>query len=88
MKALITSNTLYSRVANLIIGKSLTVTRVQWKDVPVPDISDNDILVKVRAVALNAIDFKHIDAISPTDCIVGYGYAGEVLKVGKGASQS
>jgi NADPH:quinone reductase-like Zn-dependent oxidoreductase len=87
MKALITTNTLYSRVANLTLGKNLTAERAQWKDVPVPDISDNEILVKVRAAALNATDFKHIDAISPTGCIVGCDYAGEVYKVGKGAAK-
>lgn len=87
MKALITTNSLYSRVANLALGKNLVSTRAQWKDVPIPEISDNEILVKVRAVALNATDFKHIDAISPSNCIVGCDYAGEVFKVGKGAAK-
>ncbi|KAF3035530.1 hypothetical protein E8E12_001482 [Didymella heteroderae] len=87
MKALITTNTLYSRVANLTLHKNLTTTRAQWKEVPIPEISDNEILVKVRAVALNATDFKHIDAISPPNCIVGCDYAGEVYKVGKGAAK-
>lgn len=86
MKALITTNTLYSRIANLALQKNLTTTRAQWKDVPTPEISDNEILVKVRAVALNATDFKHIDGISPPDSIVGCDFAGEVYKVGKGAA--
>src|SRR5690242_3697978 len=87
MKALITTNSLYSRVANLVAHKNLTSTRAQWKDVPVPEISDNEILVKVTAVALNATDFKHIDALSPPNSIVGCDYAGEVFKVGKGAEK-
>ncbi|KAL1643592.1 hypothetical protein SLS61_009220 [Didymella pomorum] len=86
MKALITTNTLYSRVANLALHKNFTTTRAQWKDVPTPEISDDEILVKVRAVALNATDYKHIDGISPPNCIVGCDYAGEVYKVGKGAA--
>ncbi|KAF1931100.1 GroES-like protein [Didymella exigua CBS 183.55] len=87
MKALITTNTLYSRVANLALHKNLTTMRAQWKDVPIPAVSDNEILVKVHAVALNATDFKHIDAISPPNCITGCDYAGEVYKVGKGVSK-
>ncbi|KAJ4984441.1 putative toxD-like zinc binding oxidoreductase [Stagonosporopsis vannaccii] len=87
MKALITTNSLYSRVANLVIGKNLVSKRAQWKDIPIPEISDHEILVKVRAVALNATDFKHIDAISPPGSIVGCDYAGEVYKVGSGAAK-
>ncbi|KAH6637832.1 chaperonin 10-like protein [Boeremia exigua] len=86
MKALITTNSLYSRVASLTLGKNLTATRAQWKEISVPEISDNEILVKVHAVALNATDYKHIDAISPPNCIVGCDYAGEVSKVGKGVA--
>jgi NADPH:quinone reductase-like Zn-dependent oxidoreductase len=87
MKALVTTNTLYSRLANLALGKNLTATRAQWKEVPVPNISKNEILVKVRAVALNATDYKHIDAIAPPNCIVGCDYAGEVYKVGADAAR-
>lgn len=87
MKALITTNTLYSRVANLALQKNLTTTRAQWKEVPTPSISDNEILVKVRAVALNATDYKHIDGISPPHCGVGCDYAGVVHQVGKGAGE-
>jgi hypothetical protein len=85
--ALITGNTLCSRVVNLALGKNLTGSRALWKDVPVPEISFNEILVKVRAVALNATGFKHIDAISPPDYNAGCDCACEVYKVGKGASQ-
>lgn len=82
MKALVTKNNIVSRVANLITGKNLSSDRASWKDVPVPTISDNEILIKVRAVALNPTDCKHIDAISPPSCIVGCDFVGEVSKVG------
>jgi NADPH:quinone reductase-like Zn-dependent oxidoreductase len=87
MKALITTNSLYARIANLTLQKNLTSKRAQWKDVPTPEISDNEILVKVHAVALNATDYNHVDAISPPNCIVGCDYAGEVYKVGSGAAK-
>ncbi|KAF9734150.1 hypothetical protein PMIN03_010034 [Paraphaeosphaeria minitans] len=86
MKALVTSNSLISRLTNLTVGKNFNTIRAQWKDVPKPDILDNEILVKVRAVALNATDFKHIDAISPAGCIVGCDFAGEVCEVGRDAA--
>ncbi|KAF2845346.1 GroES-like protein [Plenodomus tracheiphilus IPT5] len=87
MKALVTSNTLYSRIGNLVLGgKNLTSVRSQWKDVPKPTIADNEILVKVRAVALNPTDAKHIDLIGPSGCIVGCDYAGTVDQVGKNAT--
>lgn len=86
MKALITNRHLISRVVNLAFGKSLSNNGAEFKDVPVPTILDDEILVKVKAVALNPTDFKHIDAISPPDSIVGCDYAGEVTKVGRNAA--
>ncbi|KAJ5904858.1 uncharacterized protein N7473_001774 [Penicillium subrubescens] len=53
----------------------------QVKDVPIPSITDNEVLVKVRAVALNPIDFKDIDFISPRNFAIGCDYA--VTRVGK-----
>ncbi|KAK7178564.1 putative toxD-like zinc binding oxidoreductase [Paraphaeosphaeria sporulosa] len=88
MKALVTNNNIISRVANLSLGKSFGSKSAQWKEVPIPCISDNEILVKVRAVALNPTDFKHIDVISPPGSIVGCDYAGEVFKVGSIASKT
>ncbi|KAF2793796.1 GroES-like protein [Melanomma pulvis-pyrius CBS 109.77] len=86
MKALITNRHLISRIVNLAFGKSLSSNGAEFKDVPIPTISDDEILVKVKAVALNPTDFKHIDAISPPSSIVGCDYAGEVTKVGKNAA--
>ncbi|KAM3526452.1 hypothetical protein MY4038_006813 [Beauveria bassiana] len=54
------------------------------KDVPVPTIADDEILVKVTAVALNPTDFKHVDLFSPDGAVVGCDYAGVVAKVGTG----
>ncbi|KAI8939152.1 hypothetical protein NX059_004986 [Plenodomus lindquistii] len=86
MKALVTSNNILFRVAKLAIGNK--GSNAQWKDVPIPSISDNEVLVKVRAVALNPTDHKHIDIISPPGSIIGCDYAGEVFKVGDKASKS
>jgi NADPH:quinone reductase-like Zn-dependent oxidoreductase len=58
---------------------------IQVKTVPVPSVSDNEILVKVSSVALNPTDFKHIDVISPRGSIIGCDYAGKVAKVGRNA---
>lgn len=54
--------------------------------VPVPEIKDNEILVRVRCVALNPTDFKHVDILSPRGAIIGCGYSGTVAKVGGKAS--
>ncbi|KAK2764292.1 hypothetical protein FQN54_008984 [Arachnomyces sp. PD_36] len=59
----------------------------QVKDVPIPEITENEVLVKVRAVALNPIDFKDVDFLSPRDSAIGCDYAGEVTKVGKNSGQ-
>lgn len=88
MKALVTNNGMMSRVANLTLQKNLNSTRAHWKDIPVPTLNDNEILIKVRAVALNPTDFKHIDAISPPGSIVGCDYVGEVSKIGNNAKMS
>lgn len=88
MKALVTSNTLVSRIANLTLQKQINRNPANWKDVPIPAISHTEILVKVHVVALNPTDYKHIDAISPPECIVGCDFAGEVVKVGDHAAKS
>lgn len=87
MKALVSNQHLLSRLASLAVGKSFTKS-VDLTEIPVPAISDNEILVKIHAVALNPIDFKHIDAISPPGCIIVCDFAGEVARAGKTASKS
>lgn len=82
MKALVSDNTLLSRVANLTLGKNLRNTRASWQDVPLPTLAPNDLLIKVHAVALNPTDVKHIDAISPPGSRSGCDFAGEVVELG------
>ncbi|TEA17828.1 Trans-enoyl reductase lepG [Colletotrichum sidae] len=88
MQALVTKAHLVSRVANLALGKTIGGPGAAFREVPKPTISADEVLVKVRAVALNPTDFKHIDAISPPNCIPGCDYAGEVVQVGSDAAAS
>lgn len=83
MKALVSNRSILTRIINVSRSKAIGGQggRVQ-DDVPVPKISPNEILVKVRAVALNPTDFKHLDAISPPHSIIGCDYAGVVHQVG------
>jgi NADPH:quinone reductase-like Zn-dependent oxidoreductase len=85
MKALVANRGILNRSANLLSGKSMG-KGVKIKEVPKPTISDNEILVKVYATALNPIDFKFIDFIAPLDSITGCDFAGVVAEVGKIAS--
>ncbi|KAH6855435.1 chaperonin 10-like protein [Chaetomium sp. MPI-CAGE-AT-0009] len=88
MKALVSKPHLLSRVATLALGKTIGGSAAEFTDVPEPAISPNEILVKVRAVALNPTDHMHIDAISPPGSIIGCDYAGEVSKVGSNAASA
>lgn len=83
MKALISNRMIATRFVNLASGKSLGGQGGQVKnDVPIPTISPDEILIKVKAVALNPTDFKHLDVISPRNSIIGCDYAGVVHQVG------
>lgn len=84
MKALVTRRNIFNRILNLSLDKSIG-RGAEVKDVPIPVISDLEILVKVHVVGLNPTDFKHIDIISPPNSICGCDYAGEVVEVGKSA---
>ncbi|OOQ87551.1 toxD-like zinc binding oxidoreductase [Penicillium brasilianum] len=86
MKAVITHRFLPKRVLSFALGSPLG-QGAQVKDVPIPNITDNEVLVKVRAVALNPIDFKDIDFFSPRNSAIGCDYAGEVTRVGKNSGQ-
>jgi NADPH:quinone reductase-like Zn-dependent oxidoreductase len=81
MQALVADRSIASRLLN----HALKISRgngVQVTTVPVPSISDSEILVQVSSVALNPTDFKHIDVIAPRGSIIGCDYAGKVVKVG------
>ncbi|KFY27075.1 hypothetical protein V493_03710 [Pseudogymnoascus sp. VKM F-4281 (FW-2241)] len=84
MKALVSNRNIATRVLNLVSGKSFG-EGVELKDIPIPTISSQEILVKVQAVALNPTDFKHIDMLSPRNAVIGCDYAGVVSSVGKEA---
>ena len=53
------------------------------QEVPLPQLHDDWVLVKVKAVAINPTDWKHV-AWGATDvgCRVGCDYAGVVEEVG------
>ena len=53
------------------------------KEVPTPSVGARDVLVKVKAVAINPTDWKHLYLIRTVDgAIVGCDFSGEVVKVG------
>ncbi|KFY37135.1 hypothetical protein V494_04887 [Pseudogymnoascus sp. VKM F-4513 (FW-928)] len=84
MKALVSNRIIATRLVNLGLGKSIG-PGAHIVDVPKPNISDQEILVKVHVVGLNPTDFKHIDFMAPSNRIIGCDYAGEVVEVGKTA---
>ncbi|RSL55299.1 hypothetical protein CEP51_014566 [Fusarium floridanum] len=86
MKALVSNRSIITRFLNIATSKNHCGMGGRVQDnVPVPTITSNEILVKVKAVALNPTDFKHLDFISPPGSIIGCDYAGVVEKVGDAA---
>jgi L-iditol 2-dehydrogenase len=61
-----------------------------WKDVPVPTLRDNDVLIKVEVVGICGSDVHYYthgrigDFIVNGDFILGHECAGEVIEVGSG----
>lgn len=86
MQALVSNRGIFTRLINVAANTSVggAGAHVQ-SDVPIPTIKSNEILIKVKAVALNPTDFKHVDMISPSHSIIGCDYAGVVDKVGDAA---
>lgn len=84
MKALIGNRSIFTRVSNYVCGSS-SGDGVKVATTPVPEIEDNEILVRVRCVALNPTDFKHVDIVAPQGAIIGCDYSGTVAKVGSKA---
>ncbi|KAK0621027.1 putative zinc-binding oxidoreductase ToxD [Immersiella caudata] len=56
--------------------------KAEIQEVPIPALRDDYILAKVKAVALNPTDWKHIYYISTPGCTVGCDFAGVVEEVG------
>lgn len=67
-----------SNHAVVIVAKG----EVEIKEVSVPKLRDDYILVKTNAVALNPTDWKHVDYAPDAGARVGCDYAGTVLEVG------
>ncbi|KAJ5950402.1 uncharacterized protein N7479_008815 [Penicillium vulpinum] len=87
MKALVTNRSMPWQMLNLASGSSFgQCARVA--DIAFPTITDGEILVQVRSIALNPIDFKNIDFLSPNKSVIGCDYAGEVVEVGKNKANS
>ncbi|RJE24173.1 oxidoreductase [Aspergillus sclerotialis] len=84
MKALVGNRSIVTRLSNYICGSS-SGDGVQVATVPVPEIKDDEILVRVRCVALNPTDFKHVDILAPRGAIIGCDYSGTVAKIGSRA---
>lgn len=81
MKALVADRSIVGRLFNYSCGHS-SGDGVKIHTIPVPEIHDNEILVRVRSVALNPTDFKHIDVVAPRGAIIGCDYSGTVARVG------
>lgn len=84
MQALVGNRATTARLANYAWA-SPCGDGVKMQKVPTPTISDTEILVRVKAVALNPTDFKHIDLLAPKGAIIGCDFAGTVAKMGSKA---
>ncbi|CZR68298.1 probable ToxD-like zinc binding oxidoreductase [Phialocephala subalpina] len=85
MEALVANRGVLSRALNIVTSKSIG-QGCQVKRIPLPKISEQEILVKVHAAALNPIDYKSIDLLAPRESVIGCDYAGQVVEVGKNAA--
>ena len=90
MKAIITHRFLPKRLLSLALGSPLG-QGAKVQDVPILSITDNKVLVKVRAIALNPIRLLRTRTSIPfhpaTLVIISYDYTGEVTRVGKDSGQ-
>jgi len=57
-------------------------TTIKTEERPVPSISDNEILVKVSAIAINPSDWKHARRSTIPGTILGCDFAGIVVQAG------
>lgn len=84
MKALVGGQGLFARIIN-IARKSTTPSASVLQTIAVPTIADDQVLVKVAAVAINPTDWKHADMLASKGAIIGCDYSGTVAKVGANA---
>ncbi|RYP64119.1 hypothetical protein DL770_009253 [Monosporascus sp. CRB-9-2] len=61
MKALVSNRNIANWVLNLGLNKAIFGTGGRVIDLPKLTISSDEIFVKVKAVALNPTDLKHLD---------------------------
>ncbi|KAE8379056.1 chaperonin 10-like protein [Aspergillus bertholletiae] len=85
MQAIVSNSSILARVFNQATGKIIGGKGGQVQQVPIPTISADEILVQVKAVALNPTDFKHLDVVSPPNSTMGCDFAGVVHQVGEAA---
>lgn len=87
----ITPWTIIAKVSEHILTRMATVRAIvvpevkkaTVQDVPIPKLRDEWVLVRVKAIALNPSDWKHIDyGAADAGCRVGCDYAGVVEDVG------
>lgn len=56
--------------------------QAEVKEVPVPSLGKDEILIRTTAVTLNPTDWKHVAFLSPPGVIVGCDFAGVVEQLG------
>ena len=70
--------------------ESLPVTNINSLidiELPIPEATGHDLLVKIKAIAVNPVDFKIRQGMAPENGetkVIGWDAAGEVVAVGKG----
>ncbi|USP81331.1 hypothetical protein yc1106_08605 [Curvularia clavata] len=84
MRALVTQRGILARSTNLLTGKSFGVG-LRDVDIPRPKPAKHEVLVRIRAIALNPIDAKFVDFIAPPGGIAGCDFAGEIEEIGEDA---
>ncbi|KAJ0420257.1 chaperonin 10-like protein [Aspergillus carlsbadensis] len=85
MKAIVAKRTFPKRLLSFALKRQLG-QGAHITEIPIPEITADEILVQVSAAALNPIDTKDVDVLSPWGSLVGCDYAGTVTKVGKNAA--
>jgi len=57
--------------------------KTEVKEVPIPSLDKDEILIRTSAVTLNPTDWKHVAFLSPPGVIVGCDFAGVVEELGQ-----